>query len=379
MILRGLATRHHFELFIPEGAEREFLAPEAAVAAVRVFPGAPAPPVGPGLLAATQKLLAYGRRRRHLEATYREVAAAIDRAGFDVVLANPCRVFYTPAALLHLRTPVVFLMHEVFRYVHEPEVPRPYRPARRRLLGALFYAPYRRRVRALDRAALARAARVVVNSRYTRERVRETYGVETEVEYPEVDVEHFSPSDGPRAPQVLSVGAIEPAKGHDFLVRSLARMPPGRRPPLEVVADRAVELERCYLEELACRLGVDLRLRLRVAEEELVAAYRRARALVYSPHREPLGYAPLEAQACETPVVAVGEGGVLETVVDGETGLLVPRDEEAFAHALERLVTDAPLARKLGARGRAHVLAHWSGTDFAARIERHLEAVVRRR
>ena len=43
-------------------------------------------------------------------------------------------------------------------------------------------------------------------------------------------------------------------------------------------ADRAVELERCYLEELARRLGVDLRLRLRVAEEELVAAYRRARA-----------------------------------------------------------------------------------------------------
>ena len=178
---------------------------------------------------------------------------------------------------------------------------------------------------------------------------------------------------------MLSVGAIEPAKGHDFLVRSLARISPGRRPPLEVVADRAVELERCYLEELARRLGVDLRLRLRVAEEELVAAYRRARALVYSPHREPLGYAPLEAQACETPVVAVGEGGVLETVVDGETGLLVRRDEEAFAHALERLVTDAPLARKLGARGRAHVLAHWSGTDFAARIERHLEAVVRRR
>src|SRR5437763_1816540 len=74
MILRGLATRHHFELFIPEGAEREFLAPEAAVAAVHVFPGAPAPPAGPGLLAATQKLLAYGRRRRRLEATYREVA-----------------------------------------------------------------------------------------------------------------------------------------------------------------------------------------------------------------------------------------------------------------------------------------------------------------
>ena len=42
--------------------------------------------------------------------------------------------------------------------------------------------------------------------------MRETYGVETEVEYPEVDVEHFSPSDGPRAPHVLSVGAIEPAK-----------------------------------------------------------------------------------------------------------------------------------------------------------------------
>ncbi|MEE2710535.1 MAG: glycosyltransferase, partial [Gemmatimonadota bacterium] len=69
---------------------------------------------------------------------------------------------------------------------------------------------------------------------------------------------------------------------------------------------------------------------------------------------EPLGLTPMEAQAAGKPVVAVGAGGVLETVADGETGLLVPaRDAGAMADALLDLLRRPDRRRRMGEAGRA--------------------------
>src|SRR5258705_1578297 len=74
--------------------------------------------------------------------------------------------------------------------------------------------------------------------------------------------------------------------------------------------------------ELAETVGVDLQIRMIVPDEELVEILNRAALLLYTPSLEPFGFAPLEANACATPVVAVAEGGVPGTVVDGVNGLL---------------------------------------------------------
>ncbi|MBM3264252.1 MAG: glycosyltransferase [candidate division Zixibacteria bacterium] len=82
---------------------------------------------------------------------------------------------------------------------------------------------------------------------------------------------------------------------------------------------------------------------------------------------EPLGLTPLEAQAVGRPVVAVGAGGVLETVEDGKTGLLIPpRNAEAMAQALLTLLGSPELRRKMGISGRAR-----AETLFDLRINAH--------
>jgi glycosyltransferase involved in cell wall biosynthesis len=106
---------------------------------------------------------------------------------------------------------------------------------------------------------------------------------------------------------------------------------------------------------------------------------------------EPFGIINLEAMACEVPVVATAVGGIPEVVRHGDTGLLVeldargdsgePRDAERFARALaaalNQLLGDAAMRRRMGAAGRARVLHEFAWDRVARRVVGVYEDVVR--
>jgi glycosyltransferase involved in cell wall biosynthesis len=99
-----------------------------------------------------------------------------------------------------------------------------------------------------------------------------------------------------------------------------------------------------------------------VQHDELHHLYARAAVVVCPSRREGFGVACLEAMAHGRPVVATRVGGLLDLVVDGETGIVVPpRDPAALRSALERLLADADLRRRLGLAGRdrARMLFSW--------------------
>jgi glycosyltransferase involved in cell wall biosynthesis len=114
-----------------------------------------------------------------------------------------------------------------------------------------------------------------------------------------------------------------------------------------------------------------------VSGQDLLRLYSESRCLVYAPVREPLGLAALEAQACGIPVVGVAEGGLLETVVHGETGLLTPRQPVAFAEAVTSLLTDEPRRRALAAGARQYVERSWDWTRASQEITELFTHVVR--
>ena len=81
---------------------------------------------------------------------------------------------------------------------------------------------------------------------------------------------------------------------------------------------------------------------------------------------EPLGIVNLEAMACETAVVASAVGGILEVVVDGETGLLVPpSDPAALAEAVNTLVRDPARAAAMGRAGRVRAVEQFDWSAIA--------------
>jgi glycosyltransferase involved in cell wall biosynthesis len=91
-----------------------------------------------------------------------------------------------------------------------------------------------------------------------------------------------------------------------------------------------------------------------VPDDDLVAVLGRARAVLYAPYDEDYGYVTLQAFLAGRPVITTADaGGVLEWVVDGETGLVTDGTPEGLGAAVDRLVDDPALAARMGEAGRA--------------------------
>jgi glycosyltransferase involved in cell wall biosynthesis len=378
---RRLAQRHEVDAYTLSCSEHEFADIRPFVGQHRVYPFAPLPLLRSPFGRLNQAVRCGDLVR--LGSLARAIARDIDAGAYDVAFVHPCQFEQGSSVLRHLCTPSVYYCQEPRRVLYETMPERPDDDAvsaRRRALNRLDPLPamYQRLLRRVERENTRCASSVLVNSRFMAETVARIYGVAPDVSYHGVDFEQFAPAGRARENFVLSVGSLTPLKGFDFLVRAMAEYRGSRRPALLIASNFQNPPERAYLEGLAGELGVELILRGSVSDAELVDLYNRARCVVYSPIREPFGLVPLEAMACATPVVTVAEGGTSESVVDGRTGRLVPRDAEAFAGAVRELIEDPQRAHALGQNGRAHVLAQWTWDRAVATLEQHLRRAARR-
>jgi glycosyltransferase involved in cell wall biosynthesis len=194
-----------------------------------------------------------------------------------------------------------------------------------------------------------------------------------------VDRTHFTP-DGPRAPRgerprLLVIGRLVPRKGVDDAIATLQWLPDAELViaggPDAAALDGDAEVSR--LRECAQRIGVADRVQFlgRVPHQELPAQIRAADVVVCLPWYEPFGIVPLEAMACEVPVVGSAVGGLLDTVIDGVTGALrPPREPRLAAEAISKLLADDALRRQFGAAGAQRVAAHYDWARVAHSTER---------
>ena len=199
---------------------------------------------------------------------------------------------------------------------------------------------------------------------------------------PGVDRAFFSPGDQNAArrasgltasPTVLFVGRIQPLKGLDLAVDAISLL---RHQDAQLVivggpsGDEGAATERAIRQRIS-ELGLEHRVTWCPPKpHHLLSSYYRAADVVVVPSRsESFGLVALEAAACGTPVVASDVGGLSQLVVDGETGLLVPRTAERFASALDLVLGHPSLADRMGtaAATRAQRFT-WSAT--AARLRR---------
>lgn len=383
--VRGLVARgHHVEVWCPTTADRTFL-PLADLAVEHVLPIAWDDTQGLSTLGKVRRGRWSTRQKlRAIDEHCRIAARQIDAGGFDVLLAGPDRFVQTPPIGRHVRIPSVLYLQEPCRWLYEAAPRLPWAalpPLRFPLRAGAVFAHLRDRarlpqLRAQVREEAASAAaynRILVNSYFSRESVLRAYGLSAHVCYLGIDPAHFEAAPWPRERAVIGVGSLTPAKNIHFIVEALAQVSP-TPPPLRWVANAVDEAYAAQMRALAEQLGVTLELHINVPEAALIRCLSSATAMVYAPRLEPFGYAPLEANACGLPAVVVAEGGLRETVQDGVNGLVSDPDPTSFAHAVQRLLDDAPLAQRLGERGRALVCERWTLDDAVGRLERHLFA-----
>lgn len=197
-----------------------------------------------------------------------------------------------------------------------------------------------------------------------------------------VDISHFYRRDEPRWRGAFAFGIVKtlaPKYGVDLLLHAFAGLLSDRQVQAEIPECRLLIVgdgpQRLELEKLASDLSI-------ATCVDFVGSCAHAEVPVWlsridvfcAPSRldsESFGVAVIEASACGLPVVVSDVGGLPEVVVDGQTGLVVPRnDVPALQAALKSLALDKALREDLGNRGRAHVSAHYEWAHCVERMEK---------
>jgi glycosyltransferase involved in cell wall biosynthesis len=188
------------------------------------------------------------------------------------------------------------------------------------------YRPLLSRLARWDRSTAGRVHRFLANSAHVAARIGRYYNRQATVVYPPVDTVFFHPADVAPETHFLIVSALVPYKRIDLAIAACDRI----GAPLRVIGD-GPERRR-----LAQRASSSVTFLGWLTSEEIRDEYRHAAAVIM-PGEEDFGLVPLEAQACGCPAAALARGGALETVKDGETGVLFEElSVESLATALER-------------------------------------------
>lgn len=183
----------------------------------------------------------------------------------------------------------------------------------------------------------------------------------------------FTPGGPRQSDRLLFVGRLNAQKGISLLLQALAVM--RHRAELDVVGDGT---NRDALRAEATSLGIADRVHWHGAlpQPQLPGFYRAATALVVPSRDEGFGLVAVEAQLCETPVIAFASGGLADTMEDGVTGYLVPpADASALATVLDRVVTSEN-RHEIGRAGRQSALARFAPDSVARRYRKLYDSVL---
>jgi glycosyltransferase involved in cell wall biosynthesis len=273
---------------------------------------------------------------------------SFDLSGFDVVISNSsafCKGVVTPPGTLHIcycLTP----MRWVWNYHAYVERERLGAAARVVLPVAIS------QLRAWDVATAQNVDRFLAISRTVAARIGKYYRREATVIYPPVTTEAFTPQPGRVGDYYLIVSRLIPYKRIDLAVDAFSRL----GLPLKIVGSGGRDESA-----LRARAGPSVEFVGRVSDADLKDLYARCRGLVF-PGEEDFGIAPLEANASGRPVIALAAGGALDTVVDGQTGVLFHEQRvECLIEAVKRAETidwDAGVLRAHAERFDRQVFRH---------------------
>jgi len=275
--------------------------------------------------------------------------------------------FYTPLAaprhtnglnVLYCHTPPRFIYDQKDFYLQQ--LSPPLRP----LLNA-----FTRYLQPRYEAALSHMHGIIANSQHVQARIEQYLSYHAPVIYPPCDTARYQWQG--QGDYYLSTARLDPLKRVDKLVQAFLNMPDQRL----IVASGGSELAR--LRQLAAN-APNIQFTGWVSEAELQQLLGKAIATLYIPSAEDFGMSPVESMAAGKPVLGVAEGGLLETIVAGETGVLLPA---AFSiadivDAVRELTPTRALQMRTACEQRAQ---QFSQTRFITEMQEYLARIAGKR
>ena len=370
-----LVKDHEVDVFVPSTANEDYLPLKNIVDNVSIFPVKNTPT---GFLCSFVKYFPSKVSLIDLEKTQKNMAEIVNKGDYDVVFCEQDRHTMAPFFLKYIEKPHVY-------YCQQPIISRDeiskslYENAglknknRQELLRLRFYG---NRMSNNDKKYTNYSKYTVTNSYFSRESILRSYGTNSFVSYLGVDTNLFKPLAMQKENFVLSVGQCLPEKGFHFIIKSLSKIDVNMRPELIIVSDQGNIHWKNYLKNLATKLKVKLRVLTMISDEKLVSLYNKAKLVVYASYLEPFGLVPLESMSCGTPVVAVKEGGMRETVINGKTGILTERDESLFAKTIKELILNNQKIEIMAKNSINAINNSWTLEKAGKRLYTHLNNAI---
>ena len=262
------------------------------------------------------------KKYRHYLPLFPFAIEQFDFSGYDLIVssshcvAKGVRHDDSVFHISYVHAPMRYVWDQFDTYFRQPRTSWPVR------IGAELMRPYLQR---WDRNTAKRVDTFLCNSHHIRRKILDYYNRESQVVYPPVELSHFRPG-GAKDNFYLVVGAFAPNKSVDLAVEAFNRL----KLPLKIVGSGQDEE---YCRSIA---GDSIEFLGALSSEKLLELYQQARALVF-PGEDDFGITALEAQSCNTPVIAFASGGAMETVTE-QTGLFFAEQKvEALCEAVEKM------------------------------------------
>jgi len=368
---------HTVEAYVPSTANEDFLPLKDLIDKVHVFDVNSS--FGGSVYSSIKYIPPFIKNisLRNLETTEKEIAGIINDEDYDVVFCDQDQYTMSPFFLKYIKKPTVYycaqpnMEEAILKKLSKMVEKQPNRFKR-----AIFnYADGKDLKIDINNAHYAKY--IVTNSYFSRESILRGYGLNSYVSYLGIDTSIFKQTDTPTEDFMLSVGTITPTKGYDFIIKSLSLIQPELRPKLVIAANHSVIDWKNYIMSLAKELEVNMEIMDMVDDKKLLELYNSAKLVLYAPYLEPFGLVPIESMGCGTPVIGVKEGGVRETVINNETGMLVERDPQQFARTITETIQDNDKMDKMSERCLEEVERFWTLEHAGKRIEWHLNNAIK--
>lgn len=269
-----------------------------------------------------------------------KIAQDIKLRKYDYIFVHPSKFTQAPFLLRFLKNKCIYYCQEPLRIVYDPYLLS--------ISSIKFpkniYEFINRKIRKwIDLKNFNSASIVLANSNYSKEFIEKSYGRKAQVCYLGVDTDVFRPFGIEKYYDILFIGNKD--EGYKLLTDALK------------------------LFKVKPRIKTIFREKGRsVAEKDLVLIYNKSKVLVALNQYEPFGLIPLEAISCGVPVIAVGEGGYKETVVDKKTGFLIGRDVNELYEKISVIIIKNDLRKEMAKNARVNTLENWTWDNSVDRF-----------
>jgi glycosyltransferase involved in cell wall biosynthesis len=223
-------------------------------------------------------------------------------------------------------------------------------------------------IKKIDFKNIQKVNQVIANSKYTKEKIKTTYNINSKVIYPGVNPYIYKNLNLKRH-HLLSVGPFNYLKGHHWIIQNLSNFSEERKPLLKIVGYDGKNPK--YIQQISNKYHVKIKILQNISERKLIKEYNQAQIYINGAYKEPFGLTNIEAMSCETPVISVKEGGPKEVIKHGINGFLIDRnDQYKFKLIIDNLMSNSKLRRKLGENARKTAVNNFNYLNTANKFEK---------